>query len=218
MFQHRLPEEPTLPAVTKGRHADAYQCILALVGRGLRNTDQSTLAQSLRRIDLQIRALALLTLQTEAEIGAGGGFWCCASQYIRALSEQLEISCLKDRGIARHLSLPKYMLRPEDQCRNLGLILIDLVVQFSTCDFSGVRTPAIDVILCAASGEATRLVAASNGQTDPGWPSATVGGMDFVRTLARSMGASWTVEGDAAGSFFDLVVAESPRPVSAGFS
>jgi two-component sensor histidine kinase len=181
--------ERFLLAEARHRTANAFQVVASLVQRELNGATEIKTILTLRKIEAQLRAFALLNdmlCAADADDEAN----LCAAAYVKRLCDHLRAACLTNQGVSLNVAAPEPQMLPEMVCRYLGLIVAELVLNAAKHAFRDRFDGEVAVRLGGDDGDAPiRLVVADNGCGVDTLRTQARRGLGFVQVMAEAIGA-----------------------------
>jgi two-component sensor histidine kinase len=156
-------------------------------------------ALALLKAEAQLQAFALLD-EALHEVAAGDP---CLAAYLRRLCAHLDAACLAPKGVTLVLDLDETLPTRALACRNMGLIVTELVLNAVKHAWPEVARAVLGVA-SEASQDAIRIAVADNGCGMGDAPLPRSRGLAFVEMLARQIGAQCACHTGRTGTRFVL--------------
>lgn len=200
------------------RFANILQIIRALLARRSRQAGPGSCRAALAEVDAQLHAFSLLHERLRPDAGSrpAAGDPCCAA-YLADVCRDLADACLAPLGLRMDFAASGPLRLPEGVCRNLGLLVTELVVNASKHAFRGRPTGIVSVSLNSSEGGSICLTVMDDGIGMPAAPDGRQGeGMGLVEALARSAGARSFLSTGTQGTRYAFELAAPAATVVTG--
>lgn len=203
--------ERLLVAEAQHRMANAFHIVSAMLARSAREEVDPRARQALQKANAQVRAFALLNEQLRWSDAPEPS--ACAAAYLKKLATYLAPACLTDLGVGLTVLATEPQHMSERECRHLGLIATELVLNAAKHAFVGRDEGEVRVLLGpGVGGPPVRLIVVDDGvgfaselQMNPRR------GLGFVQLLAEAIGA--VVDGQS-GDFGTAITVTLPSDLT----